>query len=149
MARDPIPAWFFVVVVVRLGRRYLLVQEAKHGNAWYLPAGRVEPGETLAAAARRETAEEGGIDIALEGLLRLEYEAHPDGGARVRVILLARPASDAAPKQQADDESLQAGWFTFAEARALRLRGADVIDALEQVEAGGPLLPIGCLQERS
>jgi hypothetical protein len=38
MPRDPIPTWFFVLVVVRLDNRFLLVHEATHGQLWYLPA---------------------------------------------------------------------------------------------------------------
>lgn len=41
--------------------RSLLVHEARHGGGWYLPAGRVEMGETLVDAAVRETLEESGV----------------------------------------------------------------------------------------
>jgi phosphatase NudJ len=58
MSRTPIPTWYFVLVVVRSEDRYLMVQERKHGQLWYLPAGRVEPGETFVKAALRETLEE-------------------------------------------------------------------------------------------
>ena len=34
------------MAVVRLGRRFLVVRERKHGQGWYLPAGRVEAGES-------------------------------------------------------------------------------------------------------
>ena len=96
MPRDPIPTWFFAVVVVRQGDQYLLVHESKNGQPWYLPAGRVEPGETLTAAAIRETLEETGIPIRLTGLIRVEHTAYP-GGARVRVIYLAEPVSERLP----------------------------------------------------
>jgi phosphatase NudJ len=142
MSREPIPCWFFVVVVVRLGRRYLLVQEKKHGETWYLPAGRVEPGESFAAAAVRETMEEAGVPVALEGLLRLEFDGRGGRGARQRVVFVARPSDDRLPKQVADDESLRAGWFTFEEITALELRGHDVIELITQAEAGGPILPL-------
>ena len=42
MPREAIPTWFFAIVVVRRGDRFLLVHERKHGQLWYLPAGRVE-----------------------------------------------------------------------------------------------------------
>lgn len=71
MARTAIPTWFFVLVVVRRGDRFLVVHERKHGQLWYLPAGRVEPGESFAAAAARETREEAGIPIHLEGVARM------------------------------------------------------------------------------
>ena len=67
--RDPIPTWYFVLVVVRRGDQYLVVHESKHGQRWYVPAGRVERGETLDAAALRETLEEAGIPIALDGIV--------------------------------------------------------------------------------
>ncbi len=37
MAREPTPTWCFVLVVARLGHRFLLVSEQKHGQLWYLP----------------------------------------------------------------------------------------------------------------
>jgi phosphatase NudJ len=146
MARQPTPAWFYVVVVVRLGHRFLLVHERGFGESWYLPAGRVEPGETLTAAAFRETVEEAGVGVALEGILGVDFEARADGSVRERVIFLARPVDDAPTKQIPDEESLGAGWFTLDEVRALELRGQDVLRYLQRVEAGGPLLPIAYLE---
>ena len=73
MTRAAIPTWSFAVVVVCRGDRFLLVLERKHGQLWYLPAGGVQPGETFAMAALRETLEETGVPIRLTGLLRLEH----------------------------------------------------------------------------
>src|SRR5207244_8947752 len=109
MPRDPIPTWFFALVVVRRGDRFLLVHERKHGQLWYLPAGRVEPGETFAQAAVRETLEEAGIAIALDGIVRLEHTPI-EGGARMRAIFVAHPTDDRPPKATPDDESLGAAW---------------------------------------
>jgi 8-oxo-dGTP pyrophosphatase MutT (NUDIX family) len=148
LAREPLPTWYFTLVVVRLGHRYLLVQEAKHGNTWYLPAGRVEAGETLASAALRETLEEGGIPIVLEGVLRIERVRREGGGVRERVVFVARPADDTPPKHVADEESLGARWVTLAEAAALPLRGDDVLDWLGLVEAGAQVHPLTLLTER-
>ncbi len=146
MSRAPIPTWTFALVVVRLGPRYLLVHERKHGGGWYLPAGRVEPGETIAAAAIRETEEEAGIPIVLDGILRIEHSPRADGHARCRVFFAGRPADDTPPKSEPDDESLEAGWFLPTELRSLSLRGAEVLRLIEDVERGAPVYPMSVLQ---
>ena len=51
MSRDPIPTGCCAVVVVRHGDRFLIVHERQHGQLWFLPAGRVESGETFHEAA--------------------------------------------------------------------------------------------------
>lgn len=143
-ARTPIPTWCFAVVVVKLGRRFLMVHERKHGQLWYLIAGRVEPGETFAEAARREALEEGGIPVTLEGILKVEHS--PRGqDARMRVIFLARPADDTPPKQAPDEDTLEARWVTLEEVRSLPLRGGEVEALLEDVLAGAPVFPLSLL----
>ena len=145
MAREPIPTWFFAVAVVRLGRRFLLVEERKHGGGWYLPAGRVEPGEPLVEAARRETLEEAGIRIRITGMLRLEHGVFPDGHARVRAIFVGHPLDDTAPKAEPDEHTLRAAFMTLDEVRALHLRGGEVYDLLAAVDAGAPVYPLSVL----
>src|ERR1043166_6104901 len=109
LAREPIPSWFFVLVVVRKGDRFLLVHERKHGQLWYLPAGRVEPGESFVAAAERETLEETGVPVRLTGVLRVEPPPSAPA-ARLRVVFAAEPRDDTPPKSVADEESLGAAW---------------------------------------
>jgi phosphatase NudJ len=145
MARAPIPTWFFALVVVRDGERFLAVHEAKHGRLWYLPAGRVEPGETLADAARRETLEETGVPIVLEGILRVEHTPTPEGTARVRVIFVARPADRTPPKSLPDSESLEARWVTLSELSSLPLRGSEVRELFQHVASGGTVHPLSLL----
>jgi 8-oxo-dGTP pyrophosphatase MutT (NUDIX family) len=144
MARDPIPTWFFALVVVRRGDRFLLVHERKHGANWFLPAGRVETGETIEAAAVRETREEAGIDIRLTGIVRVEHSPIA-GGARVRVIFLAEPTDDRPPKSVPDDESFGAEWIALDEIGRYALRGPQVEEILRYVAAGGPVFPISIL----
>jgi ADP-ribose pyrophosphatase YjhB (NUDIX family) len=144
MPRDPIPTWFFALVVVRRENRYLLVREQKHDQLWYLPAGRVEPGEGLVEAARRETLEEAGIPVEIEGILRLEHTPWPDG-ARVRVIFVARPADDTPPKSTPDEHSLEARWVTLAELARYPLRSREVREWFEEVAWGAPVYPVTLL----
>ena len=145
MARPPTPTWFFVLVVVRLGRRFLLVQEAKHGQSWCFAGGGLEAGERLVETAHRETLEESGVQVELEGVLRIEHDPAPAGHARVRVFFLARPSDDTPPKDTPDEHSLRAGWFTIDEMDAVPLRSPEVAAMCAHVLRGGQVLPLELL----
>ena len=121
------PAWFYALVLVRRGDRFLLVEETDHGGGWYVPAGRVEPGESLTDAALREVREEAGIDVRLTGVYRCEHTVF-DEGVRLRVIFAAEPV----------DETLRADWFTPEEAGSLRLRADEVSSLLALAAATLP-----------
>lgn len=136
MPRAPIPTWCFALVVVRRGDHFLIVQESKYGQPWYLPAGRVEQGESFADAAVRETLEEAGIPVRVTGLIRVEHSPSP-AGARMRVIYLAEPTDDTPPKTEPDDESLGAAWVTRDELAKYALRGTEVTELFDFVANGG------------
>jgi serine/threonine-protein kinase len=141
IAREPIPMWCFSLVLVRLGRRFLLVHERKHGQLWYLPAGRMNPGETFAMAARRKTMQEAGVDVVLEGVLRIQHTPMA-GESRTLMTFVARPADDRAPKSVADDDTLGAGWFTVDEMAALPLRSEEVVELARKVLDGALIHPM-------
>jgi phosphatase NudJ len=146
MAREPISTWFFVVVVVRLGHRFLVVHEGpKHGQLWYLPAGRVEIGESFVEAAKRETLEEAGIPIEVESIIRFEHSAYSNGTARLRVLMVARPIDDTPPKSKPDSESLEASWLTLDQLKLIPLRGPEVIELCQYLAEGGAVYPVQSL----
>lgn len=135
----------YALVVVHQDGRFALVQETDTKN-WYLPAGRVEAGETFFEGARRETREESGLDVELTGIVRVEHTPMPDGSARLRVIFAGRPVQPGAKLKDFEDEhSAQARWYTLDEARSLALRGSEVVEALRYVEGGGALHPLTLL----
>ncbi len=142
MPRAPIPTFYFVVAVVELEGHFLMVHERDHGQTWYLPAGRVEPGEELMHAAQRETLEETGVEVTITGVIRIEHFPRRDGTARVRVIFAARPTGDFTPKSEADEHSLEAAWVTLQHLEELPLRGEDVKQICEYVAGGGPVYPL-------
>jgi phosphatase NudJ len=148
MSRPPIPSYFFTLVVVRLGPRFLLVREAKHGNMWYLPAGRAEPGETFVQAGMRQTYEEAGIRVSFDGIVRIEHTPMPDG-TRMRVVLLAHPMDDTPLKRTADQFSLGAAWVTPAELDGVPLRGPEVRTLFQYVMAGGLIVPLHMIGRES
>jgi phosphatase NudJ len=145
MAREPIPTWCFALVVVRNGGRFLLVRENKKNKPWYLPAGRVEPGESFHDAAVRETLEEAGMPIRLTGVVRVEHSPGP-AGARMRVVFLGEPTDDTPPKTEPDDESLGAAWVGLDELAGYTLRGDEVQELFEFVASGGAVYPLGVFQ---
>ncbi len=144
MSRAPIPTWYFALVVVRRGQRFLLTQERKYGSTWSIPGGRVEPGETLVTAAIREVHEETGVPIRVDGILRVEHSPK-DSNVRMRVLFTGTPIDDTPPKTTADDESLGAAWLTLDEIRAKKLRGAELGALLESVESGRQVYPLDLL----
>lgn len=143
MAREPLPTWYFALVVVRRGHRFLLTQEKRYGSTWSIPGGRVEPGETLATAAVREVFEETGVPVQLDGILRIEHT--PGEQCRVRVLFTGSPLDDTPPKTSADDESLGAAYMTLDEIRKLPLRGAELRALLESVASGRQVFPLELL----
>jgi len=136
----------YAVVVVRRGAQFLLVQESHPGQPWYLPAGHVEPGESFAQAAVRETWEESGLAIRLTGILQIVHNPGTDTvPPRLRVVFLAEPADNRPPKSAPDEHSQQARWLTREEIALLPLRGRSVLPLLEQVDQGCPLFPLDLL----
>jgi 8-oxo-dGDP phosphatase len=134
---SPTDSFFYVMVVVESGGRFLLVEETDH--SWFLPAGQVAPPEELAAAAVREAKEEAGVVVEPKSLLRVEYRWYPsDRGIAAwwRYTVRAQVEGLPEPKQTPDTFSLRAGWFTLEEARALKMRSFEVIDLLTSVANG-------------
>ena len=135
MGRTAIPSSFFVFTVVEHEGRFLVVRERKGDQGWYAPAGRLEPGETIAEAAVRETMEEAGVRVVPTSILRVDQQWFPSEGSGLsswwRFVLIARPASaQITPKSWADEHSLEARWLAFDEIAALPLRHPEVLEIL-------------------
>jgi 8-oxo-dGTP diphosphatase len=101
--------------------RVLLVQRGNPPSAgfWTVPGGRVEPGETLDAACRREMHEETGLEVRVGALVEVvERIVRDDGGAlRYHFVILdyvvevvggaLTPASDARDARWCEDAELE------------------------------------------
>ena len=82
-----------VTWVHRVDGKVLAVRPA-NGDAFYLPGGLPEPGETLQETVAREVQEEVGIRLEphlLTEVVRVEDEAHGRPGTTVRLICLIGP----------------------------------------------------------
>jgi 8-oxo-dGTP pyrophosphatase MutT (NUDIX family) len=105
--------------------RILLVRHVE--GWWTLPAGAVDPGETPAEAARRETREEASVEVELLSISGVfggypDFHAfYPNGDeiAWVATVFEARITSGV--PALGDDETGEVRWVTLAEAFELGL----------------------------
>lgn len=138
------PTLAIALVVVRDGDRFVLVDELR-ARGWYLPAGRVEHGETLIGGALREVREESGLEVELDGILRIEHTpASGKHDARLRVVFLAHPIGGAL-KAEADEHSNGAAWVRLSELTHYRLRSLEVRRHFDHVASGGFVAPLALL----
>ena len=76
-----------VGAVIQDGERVLLLQRPAddfRGGAWELPSGKVDPGEDLGEALRREVAEETGLSVARVSAYLGAFEYRSGSGKRTR-----------------------------------------------------------------
>ena len=101
----------------------LLVRAAPPPHDWVLPKGYIDPGETPEQCARREVAEESGVDALVERLLGHDAYVTPQGKHVSVVFFLMRYAGQVEPL-----EERECGWFTRAGALdALQFDGAKAL----------------------
>eukprot|EP01100_Stratorugosa_tubuloviscum_P013233 TRINITY_DN6514_c0_g1_i2.p1 TRINITY_DN6514_c0_g1~~TRINITY_DN6514_c0_g1_i2.p1 ORF type:complete len:247 (-),score=111.64 TRINITY_DN6514_c0_g1_i2:26-766(-) len=144
----PLAAFSLVVVKRPCDGYYLLVQECCQWG-WWLPGGRVDNGERLTSAAIRETKEEAGIDIKLQGVLRFEHSPHKRY-TRLRVIFFAIPIDESQqPKTLPNFESYGAAYIAPHEVNTLFLRGNEPLEWINYLEKGGQIYPLSILAKES
>ena len=114
-------------IVVRDGRLLVVEEEAQGQRVLNQPAGHLEPNESLAAAALRETLEETGWEVRLTafiGVYQWRASAASDGSGGRHYL---RHAFAAEPVRHHPDRPLDAGivrafWMTPAELQAEQSR---------------------------
>lgn len=128
-----------VATVVEDNGRFLLVEEFEDGRLVYnQPAGHLDPNESLIEAAQRETLEETGWTIAIDGIVGIGlYTAPSNGVTYYRTAFHGRPISHDATRAL-DDGIVRAVWMTMDEIRAesARMRSPMVQQVIEQYLAG-------------
>ncbi|MEG2805854.1 NUDIX hydrolase [Stenotrophomonas sp.] len=137
----PDPRWtprVTVATVVVEGGRVLLVEERIDGRlVLNQPAGHLEPGESLAEAALRETLEESGWTVRLTDFIGVYQWTAPDGTAFLRFAFAATPLAHEAARAL-DEGIVRALWLTPAELLAdpARLRSPLVAQVVQDFLAG-------------
>lgn len=131
--------------------KWLCVKETDD-RGWWVAGGLVDPPESFFEAAIRETKEEGGIDVELKGILRVEFNIDPKHlHQRLKVVFYAEPKDQKqAPKNFKDYESDEARYFTLKEIEELKdrepgWRASELYDWPKYIEEGGIIFPLGIL----
>ncbi len=146
MSRTPVTIYPFVIVVVKRGDQFLLIQEANVSRGtWYFPAGGVEPGEGLVEAAIREAREEAGIEVIPRTLLVMEdmtrLSADGEWAGRWRFLIRAEPV-EADPNLAPTKDAMDVRWFTVEEIELLPVRAGEVVWIAQAVARGCAELPL-------
>lgn len=117
---DANPIRVVAAVVEREGRLLLCRRPAgkRHAGLWEFPGGKLHPGEPVADAARRELAEELGVEVLAVGE-RLLALADPGSVFVVEFY----PVKIAGEPRALEHEAL--GWFTQEELADLELAPSD------------------------
>lgn len=128
-----------VATVIERDGRFLFVYEESDGKKVYnQPAGHLDPDETLAEAALRETLEETGWTVKLTGVVGVNlYTAPSNGITYMRTTFIA----DAISQDQTrplDTGIIEAVWLTYEEllARKDQLRSPMTLQIIEDYRSG-------------
>ena len=120
-----------LAAVIRDGDRYLLCRRPRHkrhGGLWEFPGGKIEPGEGLLGAARREMKEELGLDVVAVGETLLSRR---DPGSPFVIEFV--PVQVRGTPQALEHEEIR--WVAAGEATGLELAPSDLVFWQQRVMA--------------
>jgi 8-oxo-dGTP pyrophosphatase MutT (NUDIX family) len=100
----------FAVGIAIIHKGKILLAKRSDVEAWSLPEGRVEAGESVAAAAVREALEETGLLVKLDRLVGIYYMPHWKYGDNHEVIFAASVISGEI--NPLPEEIVEAGFFS-------------------------------------
>ena len=123
------PLLVSAVAVVR-DRRVLMVT-SRGRDVYYMPGGKIDPGETAAEAAAREAEEEVALALdpaALTELFEVRTQAHGEPDGRQVHMRVFRALTDAEPAPSGEVDAVH--WVTTADAARCPPAGHAVLDRL-------------------
>lgn len=127
-----------VAAIIERGGRFLVIEErTRNGIRLNQPAGHVEVGESIAAAAARETLEEAGWSVQPTALVGVYQWESPRNGTYVRFTFAAEPRAHESGRAL-DAGIVRALWLTYdqiAERQPMH-RSPLVMRSLDDYRAG-------------
>ena len=122
--------------VLKNNNKYLLVQEAQNSckGKWNLPAGYLDPKETIFEGAKREILEECGYNVKLDGIAHIANQVLDDD-TFLGVVFSAKIIDGSIKYDK--NEILDVKWFTYDEILEMKdeLRAYDwVVNSVTAVE---------------
>ncbi len=127
-----------VATIIEKDNRYLMVYEEADGKKVFnQPAGHLDPNETLAEAAIRETLEETGWSIRLTGVVGVNLYTAPSNGITYFRTTFIGEAVDFDAGRPLDHGIIEAVWLTYEELleRKGELRSPMTLQIIEDYRA--------------
>ncbi len=134
------PPHVTVATVVERDGHYLMVEEYDQlsgGLVFNQPAGHLDPGEGLLEAALRETLEETGWEVRLNGVIGISLATAPNGITYYRTTFHALPVKEL-ENATLDPDIHAVHWMSYEEilANSARMRSPLVLPTVEQYREG-------------
>jgi len=137
-----------VATIVMQDNRFLMVREMNNGRAVInQPAGHVEAGEDVVAAAVRETLEETGWHVALKNFVGIYQYQSPANGVTYYRLVFTATAISIDTQHSLDPDIDEVLWMSIDDIRNSNLRSDLVIQCIEDF-LEGRLFPLGIIRNR-
>ena len=145
-----------VATIVEKDGKFLLVEENRlintqgdFGIVYNQPAGHVDEGESIMAAAIRETFEETRWQVKLKHLVGIYIFTAPANGVTYHRYCFAAEATVHQASSQLDDGILDAKWFSWEEIQQLDNLRSTLVKRCIQDHLDGKHYPLDLIYEHS